>query len=312
MSVTSPIRIGTRKSKLALWQAKHVASLLQNKGIPSELVPVETKGDKILNVSIGKIGSKGVFTEEIEDMLQCGAIDIAVHSAKDLQSTLPDGFDILAFTKREHPHDVLASHQEASLKNENQLVVGTSSVRRIAILKRKYPQHTTIDIRGNLQTRIKKMEDGRCDVLLLAYAGIHRMEYDHLIREKLHLNEFTPAVGQGSMAIEYYKNLTEDKQSLLRDVLNDYTTSVCLEAERSFLRTIDGGCSIPSFALATIKSGQLSITGGLISEDGERMVKEHLTYQLSNPKDLGKQLGDLVLENGGDEILKQLKNNTHS
>src|SRR5687767_2787067 len=164
------IRIGTRASKLALWQAEYIAELIKPSGYRTELVPMETKGDKILNVSIAKIGSKGVFTEEIEAMLLEGSIDIAVHSAKDLSSTLDDALELIAFTAREPVNDVLVSHRRGIDLAHDKLRIGTSATRRVAFLKHFYPQMTPVAIRGNLQTRMSKLDSGECDALLLAYA----------------------------------------------------------------------------------------------------------------------------------------------
>src|SRR5687768_6275797 len=171
------IRIGTRGSKLALWQANHVAELIKPSGFRTEIIPIETKGDKILNVSIAKIGSKGVFTEEIEEKLLEGNIDIAVHSAKDLSSYIPDELELLAFTERETVNDVVIStDKKFKLENEG-ITIGTSSTRRVAFVKHFYPKANTVSIRGNLQTRIAKLQGGDCDALILAYAGVHRMGY---------------------------------------------------------------------------------------------------------------------------------------
>jgi hydroxymethylbilane synthase len=232
--MNKPIRIGTRGSKLALWQAFHVADLLKVKGLASEIVIIETKGDKILDVSIAKIGSKGVFTEELEEQLSSGEIDIAVHSAKDLQSRLPKGFEIIAFTEREEVNDIILSHKDGiDYKNAGQsLVLGTSSTRRVATLKHFYPHIQTVEIRGNLQTRIAKMESGVCDALLLAYAGAHRMGYDNLIRYKLSLDEFTPAVGQGSVALESSSNLDPVVKTQIIEACHHQETGYRLLAER--------------------------------------------------------------------------------
>ncbi|NVK49468.1 MAG: hydroxymethylbilane synthase, partial [Cyclobacteriaceae bacterium] len=218
------IKIGTRGSKLALWQAYHVQDLLNNSGIESEIVIIDTKGDQILDVSISKIGSKGVFTQELEDQLLDGRIDIAVHSAKDMQSNLPEEFEIIAFTKRERANDVLLSNQSGiSLKNSDKpLVLGTSSTRRVATLKHFYPHLKTVEVRGNLQTRIRKMEEGLCDALLLAYAGVHRMGYNDRIVEELSLEEFIPAVGQGSVAIESSRNLDFAIRNQIVEACNDF------------------------------------------------------------------------------------------
>ncbi|HCX76253.1 MAG TPA: hydroxymethylbilane synthase, partial [Algoriphagus sp.] len=244
------IKIGTRGSKLALWQAYHVEDLLKKSGLESEIVIIDTKGDQILDVSISKIGSKGVFTQELEDQLLDGRIDIAVHSAKDMQSNLPEGFEIIAFTEREKENDVLLSHKKGiNLKDVSQpLVLGTSSTRRVATLKHFYPHVKTVEVRGNLQTRIRKMEEGLCDALLLAFAGVHRMGYDDQIVEELSLEEFTPAVGQGSVAIEVATILDSEIKNQLIQACNHQETSLKLRAERAYLRVLEGGCSIPVFA----------------------------------------------------------------
>jgi hydroxymethylbilane synthase len=303
------IRIGTRSSKLALWQANYIADLLQQGGMETELVAMETKGDKIQNVSLSKIGSKGVFTQELEEMLHSGAIDIAVHSAKDMQSQLPEGLEIIAFTEREVPNDVLVSFD----KNINladptkDLIIGTSSTRRRAVLRRLYPHITLVESRGNLQTRMKKMEDGLCHGLLLAYAGVHRMEYDRYIAKVLPLDEFTPAVGQGSIAIEAASSLAVEKREKIRALTNHAATEYCLRAERAFLKILQGGCSIPVFGMARLEGGQLSLTGGIVSLDGQEMIRETLTNHTEKAEQLGHGMALKVLELGGDRILAEIK-----
>ncbi|MEQ8237669.1 MAG: hydroxymethylbilane synthase [Cyclobacteriaceae bacterium] len=297
------IKIGTRKSKLALWQAYYVQQKLEEAGWPTALVTMETKGDKVLDVSIAKIGSKGVFTEELEDKLADGSVDIAVHSAKDMQSSLPDGFEIIAFSKREKVEDVIVSDGAIDLSQPT--VLGTSSTRRIATLSHFYPKVKTVEVRGNLQTRIQKMRDGLCDGLLLAYAGVHRMEYDHMIKHVLSVDEFIPAVGQGSIAIESHDSLSLEKKEAIRQAINDDETWQCLSAERAYLKKLEGGCSIPVFALARRVNHQVEIVGGIVSLDGkERIVKSD---KGNNSQLLGEKLAEEVLKNGGDRILKEIK-----
>jgi hydroxymethylbilane synthase len=307
--MSKPIRIGTRGSKLALWQAYHIADLLKVKGMESEIVIIDTKGDKILDVSIAKIGSKGVFTEELEDQLSSGAIDIAVHSAKDLQSKLPEGFEIIAFTEREKENDIILSHH-AGIDYSNPdkpLLLGTSSTRRVATLKHFYPHIKTVEVRGNLQTRIAKMEAGLCDALLLAYAGAHRMGYDNLIRHELSLDEFTPAVGQGSVAIESSSNLDPTLKSNIIEACHHEATGYRLLAERAYLRVLEGGCSIPVFALAENLADKLTLKGGIVSLDGSKRINHHVSGHVAQAEQLGKELAKLVLESGGDDILKEIK-----
>ncbi|MDW3196347.1 MAG: hydroxymethylbilane synthase [Cytophagales bacterium] len=298
------ISIGTRKSKLALWQAEFVADQLRSAGASVELVTMETKGDKKLDVSISKIGSKGVFTEELEEKLANGEIDIAVHSAKDMQSSLPEGFQIIAFSEREQANDVLISDQSVNLDKEG-LVVGTSSTRRVATLRHYYPHIKIVDMRGNLQTRIQKMRDGACDALILAYAGVHRMGYHDMIQQHLPLDKFTPAVGQGSVAIEVNQNLAADKIAFVRDTLNHESTEQILRAERSYLRRLDGGCSIPVFGLARHEAGAIQMSGGIISLDGQQKID--LQQSGNDPEKLGVALAEEVLAAGGDQILREIK-----
>lgn len=300
------IKIGTRGSQLALWQAHHVQGLLKQNGVEAEIVTIETKGDKILDVTIAKIGSKGVFTEEIEEQLKDGRIDIAVHSAKDMQSTLPEGFELIAFGEREKSHDVLVSHKAIDL-NQKGLVLGTSSTRRLAFLQKHYPHVNTVPVRGNLQTRIQKMKDGACDALWLAYAGAHRMQYDDMIVHEFDPTQFVPAVGQGSIAIEVFQTLSQDKRDLVRKAINHESTEKCLIAERSFLKKMDGGCSIPVFGLATIENEVLTLSGGIISLDGKTTVEKSCCSTTNAAQKVGEILGEYVLENGGEEILEEIR-----
>ncbi|MDQ3393082.1 MAG: hydroxymethylbilane synthase [Bacteroidota bacterium] len=302
------IRIGTRGSKLALWQAYYVEGLLQKRGIETEIVTIETKGDKILDVSISKIGSKGVFTQEIEDQLKFRNIDIAVHSAKDMQSELPEGFEIIAFSEREKENDVFVSHNKnISFDDGNVWRIGTSSTRRVAMLRHFYPHLKTVEMRGNLQTRIKKMESGDCDVLMLAYAGVYRMGYLEMILKILPLDKFTPAVGQGSIAIECSGSLEDWKRSIVREAVNHQPTEYRLLAERSYLKKLQGGCSIPVFAIAELEEAGLKISGGLISLDGSKAIRKSYQGSLDQAAQLGHDLGNAVLEDGGKEMLDQIK-----
>lgn len=301
------IRIGTRNSKLALWQAEHVAELIKPSGYRTELVPVETKGDKILDVTIAKIGSKGVFTEEIEALLLDGSIDIAVHSAKDLSSELPDDLQIIAFTERELPNDVIISLNKNFSLKEGSPVIGTSSTRRVAFLKHFYPQAEAVAIRGNLQTRIRKMTDGDCDALMLAYAGVHRMGYSDMIVEKIETSYFVPPVGQGSIAIECHRRLSFDKKEIIRRWANDPRTESCIRAERAFLKTLQGGCSIPAFGYAHFEGELITLKAGIISLDGQRVVKVKKSAPAGEVKELGKAVAREVLESGGREILEVIR-----
>lgn len=303
------IKIGTRSSRLAVWQAEHIQALLQSGGVSSELLFIETKGDLVLDRSLAKIGSKGLFTQELEDQLREGRIDIAVHSAKDLPSSLPADLEIIAFTEREQANDVLVSRNpDLSLSQATPFRIGTSSTRRVAMLKHFCPHLTTVDMRGNLQTRIRKLDEGQCDALLLAYAGVHRMGYDNLIVEHLSVDTFTPAVGQGSIAIEIATSLPSQVKKVLVQLINHWPTEACLRAERGFLTRLEGGCSIPSFALARWTEQQtISLSGGLISLDGSQQLRETFAGPAEEAESLGYSLAECILERGGSEILHAIR-----
>jgi hydroxymethylbilane synthase len=303
------IRIGSRKSKLAMWQTYYVEGLLKKAGIDTEIITMETKGDKILNTSIAKIGSKGVFTEELEEQLATGGIDIAVHSAKDMPSRLPGEFSLIAFTAREKANDVLLSfNPELDLDDrEKKIVLGTSSVRRRALLKMHYPHVETVDIRGNLQTRARKMKEGLCDGILLAYAGVHRMEMEEMIVKIFPEDQFIPPVGQGCIAIEAADSLPKEKKEMVRKCLNNDDSETCLLAERAFLRKLEGGCSIPAYALATLAGDELTLAGGLVSLDGRRNVQSTRSGSKKEGVAMGEELGEFVLSNGGRELLAEIR-----
>lgn len=302
------IRIGTRGSKLALWQAENAAERLQAAGLKTELVIISTKGDQVLDKSLDKIGSKGVFTEELEVSLREGTVEIAVHSAKDVQSTIPGDLELVAFMEREQVNDVILSFDpNFKLDRDSKALIGTSSTRRRALLKKYYPNVTTAESRGNLQTRLRKLEDKQFDALMLAYAGVYRMGYDNLIVHTFPEYEFVPAAGQGSVAIECARSLEPELKLAIKQALDHAQTHTGLLAERGFLRTMEGGCSIPSFALATLTEEGVSITGGLISLDGKTLLQETLSGPAAAAEKLGEQLATTILGQGGDAILKSIK-----
>ncbi len=303
------IKIGTRKSKLAMWQTETVAAKLQKYGITTTISSMETKGDKMLDTTIAKIGSKGVFTEELEMQLAGGETDIAVHSAKDLQSSLPTGFSLIAFTERERVNDVLLSNDPdiAIDDSSRNLRIGTSSVRRRALLKHFYPHVEAVEMRGNLQTRIEKMKNGACDALMLAYAGVKRMGYEDMIIKIFPESDFIPPVGQGCIAVEASDNLSLEKKEMVRDCLNNRASEVCLIAERAFLKRLEGGCSIPAFALATLFSGQITLTGGLVALDGSKILSKNLIGPESSAEKLGEELGNFILDHGGRQMLAEIR-----
>ena len=304
----SPIRLATRASRLALWQTEHVASLLNQAGLPTEIVPMQTIGDKVLDRSLTKIGAKGVFTEELEESLRRGETHLAIHSAKDVQSTIPPDLELLAFLEREQVNDVVISFQQDFDLAKPGILLGTSSTRRRALLRRFYPLAGTAEARGNLQTRLRKLEEGQYDALVLAYAGVHRMGYDHLIRHMLPADRFVPPTGQGSIAVESSRFLDNELKARIKLALDHPDTHRCLLAERAFLRTMEGGCSIPSFALATLTpAGDVRLHGGIISLSGEEYVDFTQIAPAAQAEGLGMAVAEHVLGHGGAAILASIR-----
>ena len=298
------IKIGTRKSKLALWQANFVKEFLEKEhGVEVELVKITTKGDKILDSPLAKIGGKGLFVKEIEEALLRGDIDLAVHSLKDVPMVIPEGLKLGAITKRENTYDVLLSRHGKTLSQLPEgAKVGTSSLRRQVQLKRVRRDLRIEILRGNVDTRVRKLKEGLYDAVILAYAGVKRMGYEEEITEVL--KDFIPAVGQGSLAIEIRE---EDKttEELIRG-LNDeesYLRAVC---ERAFLRELEGGCQVPIGAFATVKGESVNIRGFLSDLEGERFIEGNESGSVEQDEEVGKKLADYILGNGGKEILKEI------
>lgn len=307
--MNQPIKIGTRGSKLALWQAYHIQDLLKANNLESEIITIETKGDKIQDRSLSKIGSKGVFTEELEEGLRNGELDIAVHSAKDMQSTIPDDTEIIVFTEREKEIDVVISVNGKVDLSKGGIKIATSSTRRRAMVRKFYPYAELVEVRGNLQTRIKKLEEGIADCLLLAYAGVHRMEYDNLISEELSIENFIPPVGQGSVAIQCSTSLDENLKSAIRKACNHNLTEQKLIAERAFLKVLDGGCSIPVFGNAQISDNRVVLTGGILSLDGSKQIKESIEGDADCSEFVGVELANRLIAQGANEMLKEIREN---
>ena len=300
------IKIGTRNSALAIWQANYIGSYLEKVGLNYELVAMSTKGDQILDRSLSKIGSKGVFTEELEQMLRNGEIDIAQHSAKDLPSTLPEDLQLIAFTEREKSHDVLLSlDPNFTLNTPGTYQIGTSSTRRRAFLGHHFPSLKPVEMRGNLQTRLEKLKNGDCDAMILAYAGVFRMDMSAYITEHLPLDQFIPAVGQGSVAIQCAKTLSRDLQNIIRSACNHEATEICILAERELLSKLDGGCSVPVYGHAQIEKDVVNLIGGVLSLDGQQKIEFSLVGK--NPIELGQKLADLLIGAGASDLLKEIR-----
>lgn len=310
MPTNKPIRIGTRNSALAMWQARHIAGLLEGAGLTTEIVDIVTIGDKILDRSLSKIGSKGVFTEELETMLRNGDIDIAQHSAKDLPSRLASDLPLIAFTEREAAHDVvLSTNPEFRLANQA-AVVGTSSTRRRAMLAKAYPQHTLVEMRGNLQTRLEKLKNGACDGMILAYAGVHRMGMESYITEHLSLDHFTPAVGQGSVAIQCSTNLASELRQQIREICNHADTESCILAERQLLAQLDGGCSVPVYGHAQLANNEITLRAGVLGLKGE--IELNAVGQGVSSIELGTKVADELITQGAQALLKDIRKQIES
>ena len=301
------IIIGTRGSKLALWQADYVEQRLREEypGLQVTQKRISTKGDRILDVPLAKIGGKGLFTKELEEEMLSGSIDLAVHSLKDMPAKVPDGLMIAAVTKRLDPGDALVSNRFSSFSELPQGArVGTSSLRRRAQLLCARPDLTMIDLRGNVNTRLRKMDEGEYDAIVLAVAGLKRLGFADRIREVLPQTMVLPAVGQGALAIE---TRADDKET--RDMLaflRDDETICCAEAERSFLARVEGGCQVPVGVYATAEGDDLKVEAVIASLDGRRSYRGTVNGAKADAAKLGKGLAEKLLNEGGAKILQEL------
>jgi hydroxymethylbilane synthase len=301
------IVIGTRGSKLALRQSLMVKEALENlwEGLEVELSIIKTTGDKITDVPLAKVGGKGLFVKEIEDALLAGSVDLAVHSMKDVPAELPSGLIIGAIPKREDPRDVLVSVSYRSLMDLPQgAVVGTSSLRRTVQIRMLRPDLKVETLRGNLDTRLRKVKEGLFDAVILAAAGIHRMGWHEVITEYLDPQEFLPAVGQGALGIE----IREDDREIAELVskIHDKTTAFSVTAERSFLREIEGGCQVPIGCHCFVENGTVRLVGMIASLDGATVVRDEIKGRLDEAEMLGRKLAQELRRKGGEEILKSI------
>ena len=306
--MTRSVRIATRKSPLALWQAEHVASKLQaaHPGLQVELVKMTTQGDQILDAPLAKIGGKGLFVKELEQGLLQGRADLAVHSMKDVPVTLPEGLEIAVIMDREDPRDAFVSNHYDDLAALPQgAVVGTSSLRRQCQLLEARPDLQIKFLRGNVNTRLAKLDAGEYDAIILASAGLIRLGFDQRIVKYMSVRESLPAVGQGAIGIECRSDDAELKQ-LLAD-LHDPDTAYRVEAERAVNETLDGGCQAPIAAHARIKSdGQLRLHGLVAQPDGQSVLREAIEGPVEQAHALGVTVGQRLLDRGGRHILEQI------
>jgi hydroxymethylbilane synthase len=290
--------IGSRGSKLALWQANHIKGRLEELGEECRIEVISTSGDRFQSGPLKEIGNKGLFTKEIEDALLEGRIDLAVHSLKDMPTALPDGLQITATPEREDARDAMIGHKLANLPAGAR--VGTGSLRRVAQLQAARPDLMVEGIRGNVDTRLRKLDEGQFDAIVLAVAGLNRLGWSARITEHIPVEVMCPAVGQGSLAIETRADQGAGMQACLQ--LDHLSTHAAITAERAVLAVLGGGCQVPIGAHATLEDGTIHLRAIVISPDGTRMVKRE-SYGVDALR-LGTALGEELLANGAREILE--------
>ncbi|MEL6326982.1 MAG: hydroxymethylbilane synthase [Cyanobacteria bacterium J06626_23] len=304
---TRTIRIGSRKSQLALVQTYWVRDELKKQfpDIQFEVKTMETHGDKVLDVSLSKIGDKGLFTQELENDMIDGTIDFAVHSLKDLPTRLPDGLMLGCVTEREDPADALVVHEKHVDKQLDTLpegaVIGTSSLRRLAQLRHHFPHFTFKDIRGNLNTRLRKLDEGQYDAIILAVAGLQRLGMGDRVHQILPPDISLHAVGQGALGIECRSD-DPDILSVIKTLEHRPTADRCY-AERSFLRELEGGCQVPIGVNTTIAADQLTLVGIVASLDGQQLIKDTISGPRATAEQMGTELAQRVREAGAQAIL---------
>ena len=306
------LRIGTRGSALALWQANHIAKLLvQRHGVETELVRIRTTGDHLQSASVAQVNAaigsessaKGIFIKELEEALLAGSIDLAVHSMKDVPTEIPDGLGFAAITRREDPRDCLLSREGRTLKSlASGARVGTSSLRRQAQLRHVRSDLEAVDLRGNVDTRLRKVDSGELDAVVLAMAGVNRLGAANRITQVLETDIMLPAVGQGALGIEIRAHDAETAE--LVSVLNDFETRTCLTAERALLRELQGGCQVPLGALARLGNDGLHLEAAVFSSDGKEAVRRDLRAPYSDARGAGKRLGQILIDAGADKLLR--------
>lgn len=300
------IKIGTRKSMLALAQSNGIKARIEAKypDVTVELVKIMTKGDKILDVPLAMVGGKGLFVKELEEAMLNREVDIAVHSMKDVPAVLPDELHLALITKREDPRDAFISNNYKSLADlPLGAKIGTSSLRRRAQLAKVRPDLVIEDLRGNLDTRLRKLDEGLFDAIILAAAGLNRL---NLPRATSYFStvEMLPAVGQGAVGIEMRRDATELLAGL--DFLDHRPTKVTVQAERAFLLRLEGGCQVPIAGFCTVNNDVLTLTGLVASVDGKEVIKKTATGSADQPEVLGRNLAEELLAMGGRTILEEV------
>ena len=302
------LRIGTRASQLALWQANWVKSELEKKhpGLEVTLTKIKTQGDKILDVPLAMVGGKGLFVKEIEEAMLRGEIDIAVHSMKDVPTFFPEGLALRCITEREDPRDIVVLRP--GFKSFRDLPqgarIGTSSLRRKAMLLHLRPDFQMVDIRGNVETRIRKLTEDNLDAVVLAAAGMHRLGFTGQIGEYLPTDVSLPAIGQGALGIE--SRIADTEVNALIDFFNHPETAAAVKGERAVLRRLEGGCQVPIGAYGEVKDGQLTLTGVVASVDGARFLKKTVVCKPEESEKVGISLADDLIIQGAGKILNEV------
>ncbi|MDT4332183.1 hydroxymethylbilane synthase [Methylomonas sp. MED-D] len=301
------IRIATRQSPLALWQAEHVAARLQQAfpGLRTELVKMVTRGDKILDAPLAKVGGKGLFVKELEQGMLDGAADIAVHSMKDVPVEFPEGLHLAVILEREDPTDAFVSNRYRDLAElPADARIGTSSLRRQCQIKEKFPKAEILSLRGNVNTRLAKLDAGEYDAIILASAGLKRLGLAERIRAPLTPEQSLPAMGQGAIGIECRSDDVEIHDYL--KVLHDETTSIRVTAERAMNARLNGGCQVPIAGFAEIRGESLVLRGLVGSPDGSVLYRAEAESGLADATALGERVADALLAQGADRILREL------
>jgi len=295
------LRIGSRGSQLALWQANHIKALLGERGHQAEIEIIKTTGDKISDVALAKVGTKGMFTKEIEEALVEARIDLAVHSLKDLPTEIPPGLEIAAVTARGNPRDAFCSPKYESLEDlPRGARVGTSSLRRQAQLKVLRPDLEIHPLRGNVDTRVRKLEAGEFDAIILAAAGLDRLGRTEVVKQVLPPGMMCPAAGQGALAVETREGDVVTRQFL--NFLDDSAARATTTCERALLKKLGGGCQVPIGALAEVREGNLHLEAIVADPAGSRLIRE--SREGSDPVLLGEAVGETLLDRGGEAILE--------
>lgn len=306
MNQLRKLNLGTRGSALALWQANWTKSELEKlrPDLVVDLIRIQTSGDKILDVPLAKIGGKGLFTKEIDEALLAGRIDLAVHSLKDVPFQLPDGLDFAAIPPREDPRDAFISNGPGLEELAPGATIGTSSLRRQVQLRRRFPALKLLNLRGNVDTRLRKLDAGEFDAIVLAAAGLKRLVHAHRVTQFLEDDIMISAVGQGALAIVCRSGDGPTKSVL--SGLDDPATRTVVMAERGLLRALGGSCQVPVAARAKLQSDLLTIKGLISSLDGTRVIEEEMSGPADRPAELGIELGNTMLAMGAGEILEEI------